>query len=157
MRKNVGDSVNTNAPELSESWLDLETIAQAEVTSEAPDHPIEFAFQPTAESQWRAARKGQQTVRLYFDQAITIKRILLQFVELQQERTHEFTLSWAPNPHGPYHLIVRQQWTFNPQNATEELEDYRVDLRDVRALELVIRPDLGRGQAWASITRWAVA
>jgi len=78
-------------------------------------------------------------------------------VELDQERTHEFTLSWAPQRPGPYHLIVRQQWNFNPQNATTEVEDLRVDLRSVRALELVIRPDVGRGQALASIGHWAVA
>jgi hypothetical protein len=51
---------------------------------------------------------------------------------------------------------VQQQWNFNPQNATTEVEDYRVELHGVRALELVIRPDLSRGQGLASLARWAV-
>lgn len=157
MRKTVGDSAG-RAPETgSEGWLDLERIAQAEVTSEDPAHPIEFAFRADALSEWRAANKGQQTIRLYFDEPVTIRRIHLEFAEPKVERTQEFTLSWASNRPGPYHLIVRQQWNFNPHNAMQEIEDYRVDLREVRALELVIRPDLAREQAAASMACWAVA
>jgi hypothetical protein len=156
MRKTVGQSAGAKPPEAKEGWLDLESIAQVEVTSEDPDHPIELAFRPDAQSEWRAASKGQQTIRLYFDEPIAIRRIHLEFMESKVERTQEFTLSWAPDRTGPYHLIVRQQWNFNPQNATTEIEDYRVDLREVRALELVIRPDLSRGQPVASLARWAV-
>lgn len=157
MRKIVGESAGPKPAEAAKEWLDVESIAQAEVTSEDRAHPIELAFRPDAQSEWRAASKGQQTIRLYFDEPIAIRRIHLEFVESSMERTQEFTLSWAPDRSGPYHLIVRQQWNFNPRNAATEIEDYRVDLREVRALELVIRPDLGREQATASIARWAVA
>jgi hypothetical protein len=156
MRKTVGTSAGPNPAEAAEGWLDLESIAQAEVTSEDPAHPIELAFRPDARSEWRAASKGQQTIRLYFDEPVAIRRIHLEFIESGMERTQEFTLSWARDRPGPYQPIVRQQWNFNPQNATTEIEDHRVDLREVRALELVIRPDLGRGEALASIARWAV-
>jgi hypothetical protein len=156
MRKTVGESAGPTPPEATEGWLDLEKIAQAEVTSEDPAHPIELAFRPDAQSEWRAASKGQQTIRLFFDEPVAIRRIRLEFVEPTMERTQEFALSWAPDRPGPYHLIVRQQWNFNPENATTEIEDFHVDLREVRALELVIRPDLGRGRALASLARWAV-
>jgi hypothetical protein len=156
MRKRVGESAGPNPPETTGGWLDLETIAQVEVTSEDPAHPIELAFRSGAQSGWRAASKGQQTIRLYFDEPVAIRRIHLEFVESRVERTQEFTLSWAPDRPGPYHLIVRQQWNFNPQNATTEIEDYQVDLRAVDALELVIEPDLGREQASASLARWAI-
>lgn len=156
MRKTVGKSGGTNPPEGAEEWLDLETIAQAEVTSEDPAHPIELAFRPGGQSGWRASGKGQQTISLYFDEPIAIRRIHLEFVEPRMERTQEFTLSWAPDRAGPHHLIVRQQWNFNPENASTEVEDYQVDLQEVRALELVIRPDLSRGQGLASIARWSV-
>jgi hypothetical protein len=156
MRNTVRKSAGPNPPEVTGEWLDLESIAEAEVTSEDPAHPIELAFRPDAQSEWRAASQGQQTIRLYFDQPVAIRRIHLEFVEPGMERTQEFTLSWAPDRAGPYHLIVRQQWNFNPQNATTEVEDYRVDLHGVRALELVIRPDLSRGQGLASLARWAV-
>ncbi|MBV9999274.1 MAG: carbohydrate-binding protein [Verrucomicrobia bacterium] len=156
MRKIVGESGGPNPPEAAEGWLDLETIAQVEMTSEDPAHPIELAFRPGGQSGWRAASKGQQTIRLYFDEPVALRRIHLEFVEPRLQRAQEFTLSWAPDRAGPYHLIVRQQWNFNPDNATTEVEDFRVDLHEVRALELVIRPDLSQGQGLASIARWSV-
>lgn len=156
MRKTVSEIAGTKPAETPEGWLDLEKIAEAEVTSEDPAHPLERAFRPDAQGGWRAAGKGQQVIRLYFDEPVVLRRIHLEFVETEMERTQEFALSWAPDRPGPYHLIVRQQWNFNPQNATAEIEDYRVDLHKVRALELVIRPDLSGGQALASIARWAI-
>ena len=163
MRKIIAEPVEPSLVKTDESagkggdWLDLRKIAEVEVSSEHPEHPIENAFQADAPTGWRAAKKGQQTIRLFFDQPFDLKRIRLCFMEPDLERTHEFALSWAPSKPGPYHLIVRQQWNFNPQNSTEEVEDYQVNLHAVRALELVIRPDVGRGQALASLTRWAVA
>jgi hypothetical protein len=37
--------------------------------------------------------------------------------------------------------VARQQWNFSPNGATEELEDYKVDLHGVTSLELRIDPD----------------
>jgi hypothetical protein len=37
--------------------------------------------------------------------------------------------------------VVRQQWNFSPGGTTEELEDYRVELDGVNALDLRIDPD----------------
>jgi hypothetical protein len=163
MRKIIAETTEPSLSTTAESaektgdWLDLKKIAEVEVSSENPEYPIENVFQADAPAGWRASKKGQQTIRLFFDQPFDVKRIRLCFVEPDLERTHEFALSWAPSKPGPYHLIVRQQWNFNPQNSTEEIEDYQVNLHGVRALELVIRPDVGRGQALASLTRWAVA
>jgi hypothetical protein len=121
MRKTVGKRPGPNPPEATAEWLDLEAIAEAEVTSEDPAHPIELAFRPDAQSEWRAVSQGEQTIRLYFDEPVAIRRVHLEFVEPKMERTQEFTLSWAPDRAGPYHLIVRQQWNFNPQNATAQV------------------------------------
>ncbi|SPF47438.1 Carbohydrate-binding protein (fragment) [Syntrophobacter sp. SbD1] len=46
-------------------WLDLENLAQVELTSEDTSHPIESALKPGAESSWRASEPGQQNVRLF--------------------------------------------------------------------------------------------
>jgi hypothetical protein len=46
---------------------------------------------------------------------------------------------------------VRQQWNFSPPNTISEVEDYVVDLSDVRVLELIIVPDISRGAARASL------
>ena len=158
MQENAASIPEPNAPRPPpERWLDLQEIAYVEVTSEDAEHPIQFAFLPDSFSEWRAARKGQQTVRLHFAKPITIQRIWLQLVDPDHERTQEFTLNWAPGRYGPYRLVARQQWSFRPQSCTEQIGDYRVELNNVRALELVIRPDLGRGQAFATIARWAMA
>jgi hypothetical protein len=70
------------------------------------------------------------------------------------ERTQQFTLRWADSQRGPFREIVRQQWNFNPRNSTMEVEDYKVDLHHVLALELVIDLDLGKNQALAD---WRIA
>ena len=58
-------------------WLDLEHLAQVEITSEDVDHPIESALIPGMGSGWRAAQPGEQTIRLRFDEPLRLKRIQL--------------------------------------------------------------------------------
>jgi hypothetical protein len=86
-----------------------------------------------------------------------LRRIWLRFSEPEAERTQEFTLSWAENQAGPFREIVRQQWNFNPRSSTVEVEDYKVDLHHVSALELNIDPDLGKNQAFAGLAGWRIA
>ena len=45
-------------------WLDLERLAQVEITSEDAGYPIESALIPGISSGWRAAQPGEQTIRL---------------------------------------------------------------------------------------------
>src|SRR5215470_13252333 len=74
-------------------WVDLEQIATVEVTSEAPNYQVESVFVGKAPG-WRALEKGEQRIRLIFDELISVKRIRLRFVEAEVERTQEFTLKW---------------------------------------------------------------
>ena len=118
-------------------WLDLEHIAQVEVTSEEAAHPIESALIPDAGFGWRAAEAGEQTMRLLFDVPQKITRIRLQFDEqLGGARTQEFVLNWSPGGTNHYREIVRQQYNFSPPAVISEVEDYVVDLEGVAALEL---------------------
>jgi hypothetical protein len=48
-------------------WLDLDLLAQVEITSEDVDYPIESALMPGVGPGWRAAQPGEQTIRLLFD------------------------------------------------------------------------------------------
>ena len=82
---------------------------------------------------------------------------MVPFLELEVERTQQFTLRWAAGRTSPFTEIVRQQWDFNPRTSAIETEDYRVDLSHVLALELTIDPDLGKGQAYAALIEWRVA
>jgi hypothetical protein len=75
------------------------------------------------------------------DEPKDLRRIWLRFSEQQVERTQQFTLRWADSQTGPFREIVRKQWNFNPRSSTTEVEDYKVDLHHVLALELIIDPD----------------
>src|ERR1700756_3526219 len=91
MRKIIQNSETELAPEKA-SWLNLRTIAQVEVTSEDWRYPIESAFDERDERGWRAAERGKQTITLFFDEPQRIRRIWLRFIELEAERTQQFTL-----------------------------------------------------------------
>ncbi|MFL5496676.1 MAG: carbohydrate-binding protein [Gemmatimonadales bacterium] len=138
------------------SWLAVENLAQVELTSEDPAHPIEAAFRG-GESGWRASEPGSQSIRLIFHQPQPVTRIRLRFVEPTAERTQEFSLRWSPDGGRSFQELVRQQYTFSPGGATSEIEEYGVDLAAVTALELTIIPDQGRGQARASLAEWQLA
>jgi hypothetical protein len=51
---------------------------------------------------------------------------------------------------------VRQQYHFSPSGATEEIEEYQVELEDVAALELTIIPSLSGG-SYASLAQLRLA
>jgi hypothetical protein len=140
-----------------EAWLDLESLAQVEVSSEDSQHPIEAAFALNASSGWRAATPGQQLVRLLFDEPQNVRLIHLIFDEHDQERLQEYTLSWCPGAGQPYREIVRQQYTFSPPTTAREVEDYRVNLDRCAGLELSIIPDVRGSAVRASIAQFRVA
>src|SRR5215472_798165 len=116
MQKRVID--RTPAKAVSEAdWLDLESQATAEITSEESNRPIELAFRDGEEVGWRAGAPGAQVIRLLFHQPRRISRIRLRFTERDTERTQEFVLRWAPDQSQPFQEIVRQQWNFSPQGS----------------------------------------
>lgn len=144
-----------SAPE--PAWLDLERLAQVEITSEDADYPIESALIPGAGPGWRAAQPGEQTIRLLFDEPLRLQRVRLRFREGERERTQEFVLRWSADGGQSYREIVRQQYNFSPPEAVREAEDYDVDLDGVTALELRIVPNIGGGSTRASLTELRVA
>ncbi len=143
--------------EVEGSWLDLEDMAQVELTSEDAAHPIEGALLSRRGFGWRAAKPGIQSIRLLFHQPQRLRRIRLRFDEPAAARTQEFTLRWSPDGGRSFQDLLRQQYTFSPEGSTSELEDLNVDLATVTALELTINPDQGRGQAYASLAEWRLA
>jgi hypothetical protein len=137
--------------------MDLGQIATVEITSEDPDFPIESALSANSGPGWRASQKGEQQIRLIFDQALAVHRIQLHFLEPTFDRLQEFTVRCLTAGGDQPREIVRQQWNFNPAGSTSELEDYEVNLDGVSALELVIRPDLTNNEAFATLAAWRVA
>jgi len=139
------------------AWLDLEDVAQVELTSEDPTHPVEGALLSRSGSGWRAAEPGVQSIRLLFHQPQRLRRIRLRFDEPATGRTQEFALRWSSDGGRSFRDLVRQQYTFSPEGSTSEVEDLNVDLPTVTALELTIIPDQGRGHAYASLAEWRIA
>jgi len=156
MRKIVKNSETALAPEKA-SWLDVRTIARVEVTSEDWRYPIESAFDETDERGWRAAERGKQNIRLFFDEPPRVRRIWLRFMELEAERTQQFTLQWSKDKADALRPLFQQQWNFSPSGSTSEIEDYEVDLNGVWMLQLLIDPDIARGPAVASLASWRLA
>ena len=151
MRKRLITTTSQNTPHLDKGWLDLDSAARVEVTSEAKEYPVESALVSGEMRGWRAGGPGTQTIRLIFDEPQRLIRIVLVFEETEAERTQEFVLRWSPDGGLSFREIVRQQWNFSPPKTARETEDYRVELSGVTVLELVIVPSISRGAARASL------
>jgi hypothetical protein len=138
-------------------WLDLDSIAEVEISSEDPGHPIEQALTRGRDGAWRAGVPGPQRIRLLFSPAQPITRVLLHFEETAVARNQEYVLRWSPAQGEPCREILRQQWNFSPDGATVEIEDHRVELPSVAVLELDIDPGMADRGAVASLQQLRVA
>ena len=157
MLKRIITPVQQKTASLDQDWLNIEGLAEVEITSEDAAHPIESALLPGRASGWRAAGPGKQTIRLLFANPQQLRRIRLNFVEPRTERTQEYVLRWSPDGGQSYREIVRQKWNFSPQGATSETEDLHVELSAVTVLELSIIPDISGGNAFASLAQLRLA
>ncbi len=157
MRKRIIAQVQQETASPDQDWLNVEGLAEVEITSEDAAHPIESALLPGQASGWRAAGPGKQTIRLLFACPQRLRRIWLNFVETRTERTQEYVLRWSSDGGQSFREIVRQQWNFNPQGATCETEDHHVELPAVTVLELSIIPDTSGGNAFASLAQLRLA
>lgn len=148
MRKRVEEleKISTH----SSDYLDLEQLAMAHISSEDPDYPIEAALVDAGGPGWKASAPGKQSIRLIFDEPLKISRMLLTFEEHAQSRTQEFVLRWSSD-NEQFHDVLRQQYHFSPPNTTTEIEDYTLNLTQVKALELCILPDINNAQTYATL------
>ena len=153
MRKRVLAPSSTAKPVVHRDWLDLDRLAQVEITSEDPTHPIESALAGDSETGpgWRAAEAGEQTIRILFDAPTALRHVQLVFEEDVTERTQEFVPRWSADGGRTFRDVVRQQFHFSPPTTARQEEDYRVELPAVTALELTIVPEIGGGPAKASL------
>jgi len=157
MRKKIINPAQQTTDSTDHIWLDIETLADVEISSEDTDHPIEAALLTGGVSGWRAAEPGQQTIRLIFEHPQNIQLIRLSFLESSIERTQEYVLRTSADDGKSYQEIVRQQWNFNPVGSTSEMEDYQVNLLAVTTLELNINPDINKKNAVASLELLRIA
>ena len=151
MRKRLIHHPRDDVSSSSSSWLDIEQLAQVEITSEDPAWPIESALIPGTQPGWRAAHPGAQMIRLVFDAPQALHLLHLVFSEVQHERTQEFVVQVAADGGQSFREIVRQQYHFSPPGTICEVEDYHMHVEGVTALAIHIVPDIQGGKAHASL------
>src|SRR4030095_7056303 len=95
MRKRVIRPAESLNREPAPAWLNLEGVAEIEISSEDAKNPIELALTPGAQGEWRAAEAGEQTIRLIFDTPQSLRRIHVVIDEPEHSRTQEFVLRWS--------------------------------------------------------------
>lgn len=156
MRKRIIAVQHDILPE-DQGWLDLEELAELELTSEDPLHPIESALFDYEGTGWRAGEPGTQTIRLIFSKPRQIHRILLVFTEFEVDRTQEYVLRWSKDSGLSFKEIVRQQWNFSPEGSHTETENHYLELSGVTLLELIITPDINDKRAIATLKKLRVA
>ncbi len=158
MRKIILSPSTPNRTERSQvdDYLDIERLAQVELSSEHPEFPIESALLGEAGPGWRAASSGIQTIRLVFDEPLAIKKVVLVFEETTLERTQEFVLRWSAE-NGALSEILRQQFHFSPPDTVQEIEQYTVNLSVVKSLELEINPGFDSPLSIASLRELRLA
>ena len=157
MQKRILVEHSSDTIQSSANWLDLEDIADVEVTSENPDYPIESALLSGRTQGWRAAGPGTQIIRLLFKQPKKIHCVCLEFVETECQRTQEYVLRVSQDNGEGFEEIVRQQWSFSPEGSTSETELHRIEKENVTHIELIITPDIQHQQAVATLERLQIA
>jgi hypothetical protein len=158
-KENIGQTTTAAKGHEDAQWLDLESIARVQLTSEDPSFPIENALDTNPERNelgWRAADTEPQTIALIFTVPTHLRRIFVHFIERKTECSQEFVLRYS-SAKETNREIARQQWTFSPCGSAQEIEDYAIDLEGVTKLELVIDPDRGRGQSRATLSALRLA
>src|SRR4051794_8742498 len=110
--------------------IDMAAVATVLVTSEAPDHPVDHAFDGNGGpggSRWVAGEPGEQTLILAFDAPQAIRRVALEVEESGVARTQELQLALSTDGGRTYREVLRQEYTFSPSRSTFEREGWAVD------------------------------
>jgi hypothetical protein len=154
MKKRIIAEGDAGASKIDEQWLDLDGVAEIEITSEDPEHPIDSAIAGEDHGTgWRAANPGEQMIRICFLKPASLRRIRIVFEEESTQRTQEFVLRWAAEESSEAREIVRQQYNFNPPYAMREVEDYEVNIDGAKVLELSITPSISGGEVCATLSK----
>lgn len=131
-------------------WLDLDAVADLTIVSAgrrvARVRPL-----------WSADSPGEQTIEIHFHHRTSVRRLRVVSSEVEQARTQEMTI-WA-SLHGgePHREVVRQQFNFSPHGATEEVEEYALQLDDVSTIKMRIVPSIDGRPAVARVNELRVA
>ncbi len=142
-------------PDVTTNEIDIAAVATVQVTSEAPDHPIDLALDDhrgPGGTRWIAGEAGEQTVILAFDSPQTINQILLEVEEPEVARTQDLQLSLSCDGGRTYRELLRHEFNFSPGGTTFEREKWTVSAQGLTHLRLVIKPEKGNKPSRATLT-----
>jgi hypothetical protein len=143
------------APVSTASAIDVAAVATVLVTSESPEHPVDYAFDDRrgpGGSRWVAGGPGEQTLILAFDSPQAIRQVVLEVEEPEVSRTQELQLAISCDGGQTYRELLRQEYNFSPPSTTFEREDWAVSADAVTHLRLGIKPDKGDKPSRATLT-----
>ena len=144
-----------SAPAPTPGEIDIAAVATVLVTSEAAEHPVDYAYDAhrgPGGSRWVAGEPGEQALILGFDVPQAIRRVVLEVEEWEVARTQELQLAVSSDGGTTYREVLRQEYNFSPPGTTFEREDWAVNAQGVTHLRLRIRPDKGDKPCRAMIT-----
>src|SRR5262249_37311596 len=135
--------------------LDIAAVATVLVTSEAPEHPVDYAFdrhRGPGGTRWVAGEPGEQTLNLAFDALQVVRRVTVEVEAPEVARTQELLLTISGDGGRTYRELLRQEYTFSPPGTTFKREDWAVSAEGVTHLQLWIKPDKGGKPCRATLT-----
>ena len=144
----------TASPDATTGESDIAEVATVPVTSEAPDHPIDLAFdldRGRRGARWIAGEPGERMVTLAFAAPQTINQILLEVEEPEFARTQELHLSLSCDGGRTYRELLSQEYDFSPAGTSFRRENWSVSAQGVTHLRLV-KPDKGDKPCRATLT-----
>jgi hypothetical protein len=131
-------------------WLDLAAVADVTVV-------VGGRREPRVPGLWTTDRPGEQTIEIRFHDRTTVRRLRVVSSEVEQSRTQQMTI-WASLRGGERHReVVRQQFNFSPNGATEEVEEYALQLEDVSTIQVRVVPSIDGRPAVARVDDLRVA
>lgn len=131
-------------------WLNIEAVADVVVMVDGRREPRRPGF-------WSADRPGVQTIEIRFHDRTPVRRLCVVSSEVEQTRTQEMAI-WVSLRGGERHReVLRQQFTFSPGGATEEVEEYDLELEEVSTIQLRIVPSIDGRSAVARVDDVRVA
>ena len=131
-------------------WLDLEALA--DVTIVVGGRRVQ-----RSSGAWSADSPGEQFIDIRFHHPTSVGRLRVVSSEAEQSRTQEITI-WASLHRGEQHReVLRQQFNFSPRGATEEVEEYVLQLEEVSGIQFRIVPSIDGRSAVARVRELRVA
>jgi hypothetical protein len=139
--------------------LSLISLTEVQATSESDGHPILLAFDEgdgPGGTYWKAGDPGEQTITVAFREACSLAQVTIQVEEREITRTQEVQLAVSTDGGLTYRELVRQEFNFSPDGATWEDETWTVQQDQVTHVRLVIKPDKGRTDVYATLTTFGL-